>query len=336
MDGNVEKAVGVIPAGTTGIVGLQVGHAQDRVALTGCTVLLYPRPSPYAVHVLGGGVSARQVSALVPNHTVRVADAMLVCGGSAFGLDAAGGVLSWLETRGRGMSVGTMRVPSVPSVAVFDLFVGDARVRPDANMGRAACEAARERDIPEGRVGAGIGATVGKVLGLARASWGGVGLAGVEVPGGVHVTAMAVVNAFGNVHDPTTGECVAGARHDDGTFADAEGLVLGGALGQRIHRLQSTLPPLHTTVGIVVTDALLAPEECGRAVVMSASAIHRCVRPCGTAVDGDVVFFVSCGEEKPADTHALGIAGSIALSRAILRAVSTGGGGEPVAMGVAP
>lgn len=316
-----------LPPGCTGIPGVRVGHAEDRSALTGCTVVLLPGPSPYSAHATGGGVSTRQVSALVPHHAVSWADAVVVCGGSAYGLDAAGGVLTWLEERGRGMPVGTMRVPSVPAAAVFDLFVGDGHVRPDGRMGRAACEAAREDGILEGRVGAGTGATVGKTLGLARACWGGVGLAGVEAPGGVTVTAVAVVNAFGNVHDPDTGRCVAGARNDDGTFADAEALVLAGVLGERIRALANT------TVGLVATDATLSPEECGRAAMMSARAIPRCVRPSETVVDGDIVFFVSCGERGRADPHAMGVAGRIALSRAIVRAVTGGSAGAPAAVG---
>lgn len=320
-----------LPPGKTGIAGVQVGHASDQRALTGCSVVLCPRPCPYAVHASGGGVSTRQVSALIPHHAVRVADAVLICGGSAYGLDATGGVLTWLEEQGRGFTVGTMRVPSVPSAAVFDLFVGEGRTRPDWRMGRAACEDAREENIPEGRVGAGIGATVGKVLGLARACWGGIGLAGGEVAGGYTVTAVAVVNAFGNVHDPDTGRCVAGARNDDGTFADAEALVLAGALGERIRSWPPT--SANTTIGVVVTDAALSPEECGRAAVMSAQAIARCVRPSQTLVDGDIVFFVSCGEREGADAHAMGIAGRIALSRAILRGVTDGGRGVHAVVG---
>ncbi len=322
-----------LPWGCTGIPEVRVGHADDRVALTGCTVVLLPRASPYAAHASGGGVSTRQVSALVPHHAVPWADAVVVCGGSAYGLDAAGGVLAWLEERGRGMPVGTMRVPSVPAAAVFDLFVGDGRVRPDARMGRAACEAAQEEGVAEGRVGAGAGATVGKALGLARACWGGVGLAGVEVPGGAVVMALAVVNAFGNVHDPDSGRCVAGARNDDGTFADAEALVVRGALGARVRDLASSAAPAHTTVGVVVTGAALTVEECARAAVLASRAIPWCVRPSETAVDGDIVFFVSCGDGGGGDGQALGVAGRVALSRAIVRAVTGGGTGTPAAVG---
>ncbi len=222
-----------------------------------------------------------------------------------------------------------MRVPSVPSAAIFDLFVGDGRVRPDQGMGRAACEDAHEECVAEGRVGAGIGATVGKVLGLARACWGGVGLCAGETRAGFTVAAIAIVNAFGNVHDPDTGRCVAGALQDDGTFADAEALVLQGALEERVRqgRLPPVSGPAHTTVGVVVTDAALSFEECARAAVMSARAIPQCIRPSETVVDGDIVFFVSCGDRGEADPHALGVAGRMALSRAIVRAVTGGGSG---------
>ena len=318
MKGLDQESITWLPEGCTGIEGVRVGHAADPEALTGCTVIVCPDRGPYGVHASGGAISTRQVSALVRGHAVRWCDAVLVCGGSAYGLDAAGGVLRWLEERGRGTPVGTMRVPSVPSAALFDLFVGDSQVRPDARMGRAACECATADRVPEGRVGAGIGATVGKALGMDRACWGGVGLASLRLPSGAVVAAVAVVNAFGNVHDPETGRCIAGARREDGTFEDAESAILRGLLFDRIHAMQNT------TIGVVVSDAALSADGCGRAAVIGAQAIPRCIRPAETLLDGDIVFVVSCGDRLPSEPQMVGIAGRIALERAIVRAVTAG------------
>lgn len=306
-----------MPTGETGIPGVLVGHSGDPGALTGCTVVILPTASTYGVHVSGGAVSTRQVSALIPAHSVEVADAILVAGGSAFGLDATGGVLSWLEEQGRGTRVGSMQVPSVPSAAIFDLFAGDGTVRPDQRMGRSACQDARDRGVAEGRVGAGTGATVGKILGLARASWGGVGIAGLELPGGVRVTAVAVVNAFGNVHDPDTGLFIAGSIADDDEPADSDELILAGLLGARMRSLTNT------TVGVVVTDSALNPAFCERAAIMAGQSLPNCIRPSQTMVDGDMVFVVSTGSAE-IDPHQVGVAGRLALSRAIVRAVTAG------------
>ncbi|MBL6975246.1 MAG: P1 family peptidase [Deltaproteobacteria bacterium] len=306
-----------IPPGTTGIPGVLVGHGTYRQALTGCTVVLLPAAGPYNVFATGGAVSTRQVSALVPNHSLPVADALMVAGGSAFGLDSTGGALSWLEQHGRGIRVGSMQVPSVPSAAVFDLFVGDGTVRPDQDLGRLACEDAKDSGIAEGRVGAGTGATVGKALGLARAAWGGVGMAGVELAGGVVVTAVAVVNAFGNVHDPLTGAFVSGAVADDGAPADAGELVMAGLMATRLKALSNT------TIGLVVTNGALDNAGCSRAATLSGQALANCIRPCQTMVDGDAVFVASAGDRE-VEPHQVGVAGSLALSRAIIRAVTEG------------
>lgn len=310
----------------TGIEGLKVGHAQDMDALTGCTVLLFPEPAIYAAYALGGGVSVRQVSALIPGHALHRADAVMVCGGSAYGLDAAGGVMAWLEKRGRGIKIGQVLVPSVPTVAIFDLLVGAGSVRPDQRMGWMACEAAREHEVLEGRVGAGAGATVGKVLGVERASWGGVGVATVKSFHGVSVFALAVVNAFGNVHDPDSRVCLAGARDEDGAFVDAQALVAKGLLQERSHLQLSG----NTSVGVVVTDAHLNAQGCLRAAILASQALARCIYPSSTAVDGDIVFFCACGTKAASDPNALGVLGAEALSRAIVRAVTVGGAGEPV------
>ena len=307
--------------------GVLVGHAQVPGAPTGCTVVLFPGASAYAACAMGGAVSYRQVSALLEDHAMPYADAILVTGGSAFGLDSAGGALRWLEERGRGVALGTMRVPAVPTVTVFDLTFGIPGVRPDASTGYAACEAAVAHPVAEGRVGAGAGTAVGKVLGPGRAMWGGVGAATVEFQSGLKVSALAVVNAFGNIHDPETGQCVAGARDMSGGFVDAEHLVLLGILGQRLRGDA-------TTVGVVVTNGDLSPTECRRAAVIASQAFPACIRPCWTAVDGDSVLLASVGEEE-AEAHQVGVAGRSALVRAILRAVAIANQCEPPCLGEA-
>jgi len=306
-----------IADGTTGLPGILVGHYSDHAALTGCTVVVLPRACHYAVHVMGGATSFRQVAGIVRNHSVDVADAILITGGSAFGLDATGGVLEWLEGQGRGTRVGSMRVPSVPTAAVFDLFVGDGDVRPRGKAGLSACKEASEGLVIEGRIGAGTGATVGKLLGLNRASWGGVGVSGIRLEKGVVVTAVAVVNAFGNVYDPKTGEFLAGARADDGQPTDSDELVMAGVMDDRLRSLTNT------TIGVVLTNAGLDQRACARAAEMAGQALPGCIRPCQTAVDGDMVFLASTGETE-ADPHQIGTAGRKALSRAIVRAVTRG------------
>jgi len=294
--------------------GVSVGHA-THPGRTGCSVVVLPRACPYAVHVGGGATSLRQVAGLVPGHSVTVADAFVVAGGSAYGLDASGGVLAGLEAEGRGTAVGRMRVPAVPAAAIFDLYVGDPMARPDAAMGASALAAATVGGSGEGRVGAGTMATVGKILGVDRASWGGIGQASVHLDGGVVVSALAVVNAFGGVVDPRTGAFVAGPRDGLGGIADTEEAILAGALS----RFAS--PPSNTTIGIVVTNGTMDTLRCTRSAWLAAQAMPACLRPAWSAVDGDVVFLAATGEVA-AEPHAVGIAGREALVRAIVRAVT--------------
>jgi L-aminopeptidase/D-esterase-like protein len=293
-----------------------VGHAAHPSGSTGCTVMVLPRACPYAVHVGGGASSLRQVAALVPGHSVTVADAFLVTGGSAYGLDAAGGVLAGLEARGRGTVVGRMRVPAVPTVALFDLYVGDPDARPDQAMGAAALAAARVGAPEEGRVGAASAASVGKILGVERASWGGLAVATVRLDGGLVVSALAVVNAFGSVVDPRTGGFVAGPHDGLGGFVDTEEAILAGALAARF-----ASSPSNTTIGLIVTNGRLDGDRCSRAAWIAAQAMPMCLRPAWTAVDGDTVFLAATGEVA-AEPHAVGIAGREALMRAIVRAVT--------------
>ncbi len=304
----------VIQEGSFHCPGVRVGHAGDADLGSGCSVVVLDHASRYAVHVGGGAASLRQVAAVFAGHSVTMADAFLVSGGSAYGLDATGGVLRALEAAGRGTPVGRMVVPAVPSAAVFDLFVGSTRPGPE--MGAAAVVDARFADGREGRIGAGSGCTVGKLLGLDRAMWGGVGVATAVWPDGLTVSALAVVNAFGNVRDPDSGDFVAGARDGAGGFVDAERALIGGWMG-----LASGTAGQNTTIGVVVTNGTLDGVGCTRAATLAATALPDCIRPCWTGVDGDVVFLAATGRQV-ADAHQVGIGACRALQRAIVRAVT--------------
>lgn len=291
-----------------------IGHAQNDDALTGCTVILFDLACIYSLHVSGGAVSLRQVSGLIPHHSISVADAILITGGSAYGLDSAGGVLRYLEEKGRGIAIGNIKVPSVPTAAIFDLRVGDGRIRPSAQMGYSACMHAISGSVPEGRVGAGAGATVGKINGIKYAEWGGFGVSSCELDPGLFVTGVVVVNAFGNIVDPHTHEFVAGARDENGKPFDAEKVIL---LRNTINQVSFSE---NTTIGVIVTNAKLTKEQCQRVAIMASQSYPLCIRPAQTSFDGDVVFVASTGEIQ-GDVHQIGIAGRELLCDAIVRAV---------------
>lgn len=282
--------------------------------------MVFEDSSPYGVHVGGGAAALRQVGAINPGQVVVSADALVFTGGSSYGLDATGGVLAYLQEMGRGTLVGRMRVPAVPSAALFDLFVGDGNVRPNAEMGRQAVAVAVENSVVEGRFGAGAGATVGKLFGISRASWGGIGVATVDLGGGLFVSALAAVNSFGNVMDPETLEFIAGARELDGGFIDIEDAVMAGL------PRSSAENGGNTTLSLVVTNGRLDSKQAGRAAGLSAQAVPMCVRPSWTDFDGDVTFVVATGQ-VPAEPHQIGLAGRAALERALVRGPRTSNAG---------
>ncbi|HSB21541.1 MAG TPA: P1 family peptidase, partial [Burkholderiaceae bacterium] len=203
------------PGAITDVQGLRVGHHTDPRRPTGCTVVLCEHGAVCGVDVRGAAPGTRETDLLAPGNLVDRVHALVLAGGSAFGLDAAGGVMRWLDEHGHGFTVGPARVPIVPAAVLFDLWLGDARIRPDADAGYAACEAASREPPAQGSIGAGAGATVGKVFGIAHAMKGGIGTAGLEVQG-VHIAALVAVNAAGDVVDPTTARVVAGSRQIDG------------------------------------------------------------------------------------------------------------------------
>jgi L-aminopeptidase/D-esterase-like protein len=311
-----------------GLPGLRIGHATDPVARTGCTVLLGPFRA--ACDIRGLATGTREVDALSPAHLVPLVDALLLTGGSAFGLSAADGVVAWLEERGRGFDTGAARVPIVPAAVIYDLRVGRADVRPGVAMGRAACEAASDGEIAEGRVGAGTGATVGKMLGPEAAADGGLGCWSGTLAGH-RFLALAVVNALGDVLG-ADGRIIAGARAPDGTFADAARLLRerGPAAAPDADRVAETpTPGTNTTLAVVATDAPLTREALGTLARMAAAGMARRILPINTPFDGDITFALSTAERgdavTPQELLALGAAAAWAVEQAIERAVARDG-----------
>jgi L-aminopeptidase/D-esterase-like protein len=306
----------LFPGSITDVQGIKVGHHTDSRRPTGCTVVLCEAGVTCGVDVRGAAPGTRETDLLAPGNLVDRVHAVLLAGGSAFGLDAAGGVMRWLDERGHGFVVGPARVPIVPAAVLFDLWLGDASIRPDAQAGHAACEAASPDAPAQGSVGAGAGATVGKVFGIAHAMKGGIGTACIAVDG-VRIAALVAVNAAGDVIDPATARVVAGSRQLDGrtprriTAALARGLmppnVLAGAA---------------TTIGIVATDAVLDKAQCSRLATTSHDGLARCIDPVHTASDGDTMFALATGGS--ARTLPLTVLGALAAEvtqRAVLNGV---------------
>ena len=300
----------------TAVKGIRVGHATNRRARTGCTVLLCMAGAAAGVDVRGFAPGTRETDAIRPGRRVGQAHGILLTGGSAFGLDAASGVMRFLEEHDAGFGTAHGVVPIVPAAVIYDLGVGDPRVRPDKAMGYRACKAATDAPVPTGRVGAGTGATVGKGPGL-RAAEGGIGSACAKLPNGVAVGALVVVNAVGNVVDPATGKTVAGARDGkSGRFVDVTPSLRHG------HAPRS--PGTNTTIGVIATDAALSPVEANMVAAMAHDGIARAIRPSHTLYDGDTLFALSTGKRR-ADVNAVGILAAEVVAQAILNAVGNTG-----------
>ena len=311
----------------TDIRGLRVGHAQDEEALTGCTVILCEKGAIGGVDQRGGAPGTRETDAMHPMHLVNEVHAVVLSGGSAFGLDSATGVVNYLEERGVGFDVRVARVPIVPAAILFDLGVGSSEVRPDAQMGYQACLNASADRPAEGNVGAGTGATVGKIIGMAGAMKSGLGTASMEIGKGVLVGAIAAVNVFGDVIDPETGQIIAGARVvQKGPlkiglgpyFADTM-CVMQSLVGRTILSFMSRE---NTAIGVVATNAKLNKEQINKVAQMAQDGLARTVRPAHTMLDGDTIFALATGEVK-ADVNIVGAFAAEAFSQAMLRAVRT-------------
>jgi L-aminopeptidase/D-esterase-like protein len=304
----------------TKVPGFSLGHASDFTNVTGCSVVLCPPGTLGSVDIRGSASGTRQLDALLGYHVVNEVQAVLVSGGSAFGLDAAGGVMEYLEERQLGFDVTITRVPTVPTAVIFDLSLGNCRKRPDKAMGYAACQAAQGEPQGDGSVGAGTGASIGKLLGIQQATKGGLGTSFLEGPQGLRVGALAVVNSFGDVVDPNTGEILAGARTapDSREFADSLRLLLQGTA-------QPRFAGPNTTIGVVATNARLTREEAQKIAQMGHNALARGIRPVHTLFDGDTVF-VLANPQVSTDLHITGLLAEAALQQAIINAVKSAHG----------
>ena len=307
--------------GLTDVEGMLVGHATDREAITGCTAILCPPGGAVAgVDVRGMASGGMQLDVLAPLHSNERIHGICLSGGSAFGLEAGTGVMRFLESKGIGFPVGAAGavVPMVPTAILFDLSLAKKGARPNREMGELAAAAASSAAVEEGSVGAGTGATVGKLFGLARAMKGGVGSATVWLDGpmaGVRVAALAVVNAFGDVRDPESGHILAGARVSSGDrdFVDAAYEIKRGARGGFNFNG-------NTTLVVVATDARLNKVQATRLAQQASIGVAKTISPVWTASDGDICFALSAGGRE-ADPMALGIAAAEAVAQAIVRAV---------------
>ena len=318
--------------GITAVPGIRVGHFTDLTGVTGCTVLLPEGRAVGGVDVRGSASGTRELDALSPGHLVQEVHGILLAGGSAYGLEAAAGVMRYLEEIGIGFPVGVTVVPIVPAAILFDLTVGDARARPDAAAGYAACQAASAGAVEEGSVGAGTGATVGKLFGMAHAVKGGVGTASRSLAGGVVVGALAVVNAFGDVRDPRSGRILAGARDpaEPRRFADTAAQMQAG----RVKRAFGVAA--NTTLAVVATNATFTKVQVTKVAQMGHLGLARVIQPVHTTLDGDVVFALATGGVE-ADLNTVGMVGADCLAEAILRGIlaAQGLGGVPSAREIA-
>lgn len=309
----------------TDVRGIEVGHAQDDEALTGCTVILCRKGAVGGVDVRGGAPGTRETDLLNPINLVQKVHALVLAGGSAFGLDAASGVMRYLEEKKIGFNTGAAKVPIVPSAILYDLNIGRADVRPDSGMGYHAAASASSDAPSEGNVGAGTGASIGKMFGVSLSTKSGVGTASMEIGGGVILGALAAVNAFGDVVDPRTGKILAGLRSGKvgpmligrkGRFADTLGMMQG-AIGRGILGLATQT---NTVIGVVATNAKLTKAQATKVAQMAQDGVARAIRPAHTMLDGDVIFALSTGTAK-ADISTVGAFAAEVVAQAIVRAV---------------
>jgi len=302
----------------TDVPGVLVGHAQDRQAQTGVTAVLTPQGAVVGVAVEGSAPGTRETDLCRPGNLITHAHAVLLCGGSAFGLAAADGAMRYLEERGYGFPSGHALVPIVPAAVLYDLGVGDARVRPTAEMGYAACAAARDKEVLWGRVGAGTGCTVGKILGMEHASPSGIGSASLVV-GGVVVAAAVAVNAFGDVREPGSGRILAGARRPEGDgFVDTVALMGQGSAPHAF--ADAAAAGQNTTIGVVAVGGQLSKEGANKVARMAHDGLARTIAPIHTMFDGDTLFCLATGD-KPIDVTLAGTAAALAVELAVLDAV---------------
>lgn len=309
----------------TDVPGIQVGQAQDAEALTGCTVILCRKGAVGGVDQRGGAPGTRETDLLHPLNLVKKVHAVLLTGGSAFGLEAAGGVMRYLEEQGIGFNARVARVPIAPAAVLFDLGLGRSEVRPDAQMGYQACLNASSNPPEQGNCGAGTGASVGKIFGMAGAMKSGIGTASLEIGGGLVVGALAAVNAFGDVIDPSGGQILAGARPVQvgplrmggrGQFADTL-QVMKTFAGRAILSLATKA---NTVIGVVAVNAKLTKAEVGKMAQMAQDGLARAIRPAHTMLDGDTIFALATGGRR-ADVTLVGAFAAEVFAQAVINAV---------------
>ncbi len=295
----------------TDIDGILVGHAQDRDAATGVTVILCEKGAVAGCNIRGGGPASRETPLLYPESACSEIHAVTISGGSAYGLDACGGVMEYLEAMGVGIGVAQYRVPLVVGASVFDLIVGDGMVRPDKAMGMEACKNASSAPVAEGNVGVGTGCSVGKFTTLDRAMKSGVGVYGVQM-GALKVAALVAVNALGNVRSEETGEFLAGMLDEQKKkICDAERFFLEGAC--------AVSAGANTTIACVATNGKLTKAEANKTASMSHNGFARTIRPVHTSMDGDTVFVLSTGEVDTSP-DVVGTIAADCVAKAIMRA----------------
>jgi len=309
----------------TAIPGLKVGQAQNTAAVTGCTVVICEQGAVAGVDQRGGAPGTRETDLLHPMHMVEKIHAIVLTGGSAYGLDAAAGVMQFLEENNIGLNVGVGRVPIVPAAVIFDLGIGDPHIRPDKQMGYQACLNATSEPVKQGNYGAGTGATVGKILGMGQAMKSGIGSSVIHLGGGLQVAALIAVNAFGDVIDPKNGQIIAGARSiekgpirigDQGNFANTLETMRTFA-GKSILRFAASQ---NTVIGVVATNARLTKEEANKVAQMSHNGLAKTIQPAHTMFDGDTIFCMATGSKK-ADVNLVGAYAVEAVSTAVMNAV---------------
>lgn len=317
----------------TDVPGIKVGHAQNNEALTGCTVILCEHGAVGGVDQRGGAPGTREIELLRPMHLVNKVNAVLLSGGSAFGLDAASGVVHFLEEQGLGYETYHARVPIVPAVILYDLNIGDPKIRPDYEMGYQACINASDTQVQQGNYGAGTGATVGKISGIHLAMKSGIGSSSYFLGDNIVVGALFAVNAFGDIVNPNTNQIIAGVRKsseqlstNDQSFLDTMKVMAEQA---KQGNLQINFGE-STVIGVVATNVLLNKEEANIVAMMSHDGLARTIRPVHTMFDGDTIISLSTGSET-CDINVIGAYCAKVTEQAILNAVfnATGAGGLP-------
>ncbi|GED56420.1 P1 family peptidase [Brevibacillus formosus] len=305
------------------VPGVKVGQVQNEEALTGCTVIVLEKGSACGVDVRGSAPGTRETDLLNPINSVQEVNAVVLTGGSAYGLDAASGVMRYMEEQGQGYNVGVGVVPIIPAAVIFDLSIGSAKIRPDQQMGYEAARLASKQPVQQGNVGAGTGATVGKMAGMKRAMKGGLGTASRRLPNGLVVGAIVAVNAVGEVRLPSTGEILAGARGEDGKIRESLSWMIDAAT-----------PPVpagtNTTIAVVASNANLNKVQANKVAQMAHNGLAKTIHPVHTMSDGDTIFAIATGGVE-ASVNLVGTLSVEVLAEAVVNAIlsAKGAGGVP-------